>query len=125
MLMGFVGVAGFSFLAMNHDGMGGHNGCIAATANDTVCPMVLGAFESAFFHIDTFKSFSLAVVGSGMATLFVLLFAAAIGRSLLVYRAVFADRHSFFNRHAFDVPKLFEKSFTSWLALHENSPTTA
>ena len=123
MLMGFVGVAGFSFLAMNHEEADGHNGCIAATANDMTCPMVLGAFESAIFHIDTFKSFSLAVVGSGVAILFVLIFAAIASRSLFANRAIFADRYSFLHRRAFYVPKLFEKSLAHWLALHENSPS--
>ncbi|MBI3088714.1 MAG: hypothetical protein HYY99_00395 [Candidatus Colwellbacteria bacterium] len=56
----FAGIGTLGFIAMNHSD--GHQGCIAATAQAVECPgdnLSLLGFIS--FHLNAFKSFSLAL----------------------------------------------------------------
>lgn len=59
LLLAFVGVAVFGYVAMGHDSDGGHLSCIANYSKTVSCP---ASFESALFHINIFRSFSLTVL---------------------------------------------------------------
>ena len=61
MILGFIGVAVFGFLAMGEHGPG-HNfsGCIAALRGETNCSALGGLVSFASFHLNAFKVFSSA-----------------------------------------------------------------
>ncbi len=115
LLFGFVGVAVFGFLAMNHVGAEGHGGCLAAQARNTECPGS-GDSDLGLFHINAFKSFSLAIV---LAVLSLAVFFSLSKEKLLVPIAF----------QGTNAPEVFEftsfRAFREWLTLLENSPSYA
>ncbi len=118
LILSFLAVAVFGFLAMNMENERGHANCIAAVAGDTTCPEG-NAFASALFHITAYKNFSAALVVLALMLPF----------GLIVV---------FGNKSALPPPNLnptFQKysapfkssalarQLIHWLALHENSPS--
>lgn len=76
LLVAFIAIAVFGFLAMGHTSKGYvHGGCIAATARASTCETDAYNF---FFHISVFKSFSQAMVGGAMILLALLIFLRAM-----------------------------------------------
>lgn len=116
-LTSFVAVTVFGVFGMNHTN--GHNearGCIAATSQGIDCPKEAGITFAAF-HLDAFKHFSTAIFGLLLISLF-----AAIGLSLgrTSLAPPCAARISRAYRECLRL--LSTRSYTRWLALHENSP---
>ncbi|OGN09413.1 MAG: hypothetical protein A3J46_01250 [Candidatus Yanofskybacteria bacterium RIFCSPHIGHO2_02_FULL_41_11] len=70
MILGFIGVAVFGFLAMGEHGPG-HNfsGCIAALQGKADCSAFGGLVSFASFHLDAFKVFSSANFSAAIAAL--------------------------------------------------------
>ena len=64
MLVAFIAIAVFGFLAMDHNKGYTHGGCIAATSVATTCASA--QHDHSFFHISIFKSFSLAMLGGAV-----------------------------------------------------------
>ena len=129
LLIGFVGLAVFGAFGMNHGNGPSHdiamNDCIASTVKGVDCPIEVKSLDFVVFHIDAFKSFSLATLGEDVVSVLLLSFVSlffiglAIFSSFLLrrlqlvfYRCRFLDSFSHFQ----------EKEFIGWLALHENSP---
>ena len=123
----FIGIAVFGFVGMHH-GMQVHDGgCIAATSQGTDCPKQANPVDYAVFHLDAFKSFSLASFRESPLNVF-----------LLAFAALFLIGFGFFPRFFLRPPHLIlsqstfrdtffspqKQEITHWLALHENSPST-
>lgn len=124
-LASFIGLAVFGFMGMNHGNSDGHAGCLAASANGTTCPGFLNILGIANFHIDAFKTFSSVPFDGSLTILFLLLLTACVGYRFLI-RAVPPNAFSFLRFRSRESSKDFlKKSFTRWLALHENSPSPA
>lgn len=115
-LVSLTSVAVFGFITMNHEGEQGHGGCIAATARGVDCPAVVGTLGLAFFHLDTFKGFSLGLVIAVLALALLFWFAQDF-----VY--IFSEFYIGAARETFAFSSF--RDFTRWLALHENSPALA
>ncbi len=127
LITGFIGIAVFGVFAMNHGSEHGHNGCIAATAKGVDCPKEEGAISFLNFHLDAFRSFSTATFGDNIAgallLLIALILAVAGGVVASIHTAppalaVNYHRRQFLESYSFP----FQREFTHWLALHENSP---
>ena len=126
LVFSFIGVAVFSVLAMGHEAGRGHVGCLALTASGIDCAKE-DALSSIVFHFNTFRSFSLATFGDNLASALIWLFALALIIGLRTIAGVqpiasivaASQRHRHFleSRHS-----PFQREFTHWLALHENSP---
>ncbi|MDO8505931.1 MAG: hypothetical protein Q7S48_05165 [bacterium] len=72
LLITFISIAVFGFLAMGHASNGHmHGGCIAAAARASTCE---SDADDSFFHINVFKSFSQAMISSAMLFISALLF---------------------------------------------------
>ena len=115
-LASLIGVSVFGFVTMNHESGQGHEGCIAATARGGDCPIINNELGLLFFHLDTFKGFSLGIVLAALAFILPLWFAKDF-----IY--VFSE----FRIGVVPAPSAFSsfRDFTHWLALHENSPASA
>ena len=124
LLVGFIGIAVFGFLAINHGGSHGHSGCLAAVAKGTDCPYETGTAASVAFHLDTFKGFSTAVfgenAGSAVTLLLLLLLSVGLGIGQRIYSRTL-PLPFFLVHRLFAQP--FQLQFAQWLALHENSPS--
>lgn len=115
LILSFIGVAVFSMFAMG-DGAHEHNGCIAAASQGFDCSKVSGALSFIGFHFDAFRSFSTAII-----VILALAVAAGIGNGIYLPSQALAigyQRGRFFESFS----STFERDFTRWLALHENSP---
>src|SRR3989344_2952363 len=115
-LTSLIGVAVFGFMTMNHESGHGYERCIAATARGIDCPAASGKVSLVFFHLDTFKGFSLGIVLAALALTLPFWFAKDF-----VY--VFSEFRIDAAREAFAFSSF--RDFTHWLALHENSPALA
>ena len=126
LILGLLGIAVFGVFAMNHGSGYGHNGCIAATLQGADCPKGENALSFLTFHLGAFQSFSTAIFGQTILSLFLLvaslLLLARIVLSTLYITPEPSDLHSRF-RHFLELPaSSFQKRIIRWLALHENSP---
>ena len=129
MILGFIGVAVFGFLAMGEHGPG-HNfsGCIAALQGKADCSAFGGLVSFASFHLDAFKVFSSANFSAATAVGLVL-FSAALVFSTASASRLFDLRFSkntdssavtYSVGYGFYTP--LEQNLKNWFALHENSP---
>lgn len=122
-IFGFLGVAVFGVLAMDHGRIGG---CLATIANGGFCPNVSNLLELISFYSGIFKSFSMAVLGQQalMAFLIILfMIEGALGRVTLIRQTNIFNNLCFLqNRFPERAALVYKKDFISWLALHENSP---
>lgn len=124
-----IGLFGFFDVHANTDmNMQSHNtpiNCIAATVNGVDCPEQTSPIDFATFHIDAFKSFSLATLTEGVSNVlpfaFIFLFFIDIAffTSYLLRLPRLAFYRHRFSDYSFSPQK---QKFTRWLAIHENSP---
>ena len=118
-LIGFISIAVFGFLAMGHDAAS-RGACLAMTFNRSACPA--GVFEMISFYSNAFKNFSLATISLGLnlailaATLMLALFAA-------FFSPVASYASPILRRVEFLAPLVSRQDFIRWLSLHENSPS--
>ncbi len=124
LIVGFAGIAVFGIFAMNHGGSD-HGGCIAAASSGINCPNEGEGLSFLNFHIDTFRNFTTATFGGGMAALFAVFVLIAAGFCIGAIRgngtspklalAFYRSPEEFFHSP-------FTIRLNHWLALHENSP---
>lgn len=125
-LLGFIGMAGFGFLAMSPQG--DMHGCIAALTRGAECPAESNSVSSLSFHAGVLKGFSTATVDGGFLMVFLLLAALAL---LLWYRsstdveALFPALLSRYKQEARFFASPFKQRILRWFSLHENSPAGA
>jgi hypothetical protein len=120
----YIGVAVFGFLGMHHKGAHGDGGCIASTARGMDCPKEAGPIDLETFHLDAFKSFSLATFGENIASTLSLAFASLFFLCLVFPAAFFRPLQFVFYRQRFRGSFSRERqALIRWLALHENSPS--
>jgi hypothetical protein len=61
LIIGFIGLAVFGFFGM-HSGMQDHDGdCAVATVQGGDCPKQSNLFNYLTFHLEVFRSFSIAI----------------------------------------------------------------
>src|SRR3989338_1693242 len=70
LLIGFMEIATFGLIAMNHGNAYDHNGCIIAAAQGADCPNGTDPLSFVAFHLDAFKNFSTAVFGNNILSIF-------------------------------------------------------
>jgi hypothetical protein len=126
-IFSFAAIAVFGVFAMNHGGEHSH-GCIAATAQGVAdCPNQANPFAFLAFHLDAFKSFSTATVGSLLASALLVALALIFVSFLALFFKDTAPLLSRLQTHqrkrqeSFEFP--FRLQLNHWLALHENSPS--
>lgn len=114
---GVLGAAVFSIPYMHDEGERHASGCIAAASYGVDCPDGAQAAEFASFHFGALRNLAPAPSAAASAA-FVAFLALAIGVGVLV------DLSSprALRRPAARVLVRLREEFTSWLALHENSP---
>lgn len=124
----FFAIAVFGIFVMSHGPGHSHTGCIAATAGGADCPKGEGALSFIAFHLNALRSFSTATFGDNFAnTLFMF---AALALSIILGTVVRSGpgprtpatnyhRRRSLGSHSF----AYQREFTGWLALHENSPS--
>ena len=126
-ILGFLGLSVFGYLAMRHESGQGHSFCAFIDTIKGDCPNSSAQFSFLNFHINAFKSFSSAVF-SNIATsailllsLLILLFGFEYFRDFLV--APFRLRPTIYKIPFFGFSDchLFKK-LTHWLTIKENSP---
>lgn len=116
LLVGFVGIAVFGFLAMGHDS---GEWCLASAANRSACPPGISGAVS--FYASAFRSFSLAVFTAAVMVLLVVIFGAS-SRFIAVPILPVLSIVNFYQRPDFFKPFSEERALY-WLSLHENSPS--
>ena len=116
LLIGFIAIAVFGFLAMGHS-FG--EWCLASAANRSACPAGIGGAVS--FYANAFKSFSLAVFAAGSMILFVAAFG-VLSRLIPSFVLPVFSEINFSQRPEFFKP-FSETRALRWLSLHENSPS--
>jgi hypothetical protein len=123
-LASFLAIAVFGVFAMNHGSGHDHEeGCIAATAQGTYCPKEGSVLSFLNFHLDAFRSFSVATFGGNLVNIMSLLTALVlvffgIITSINPASGISYRRRQFLESYSFS----FQREITHWLALHENSP---
>gem|GEM_PF-6519282 len=125
-IIGFISVAVFGFLAIGHINEMAHSGCLAALAQNGVCPSATNVpLAAAFSHLNILKSFSSALLNNAALMLSLALFAGALSASVRI------PDFSVFGEVASLLPAMLrdgENSISShfdWLAIHLNSPSFA
>lgn len=124
-LVSFIGMAGFGFLAMSPQG--DMHGCIAALTRGIECPAGGDNVSSLAFHAGVIKGFSNATVNAGLLAAF-LLFAAFV-LAFVSYRsgesvaAPFVSAYSRCKQEARFFASPFLQRIQRWFSLHENSPS--
>ena len=124
----FVSIAVLGIYTMNHGGEPAHSGCLAATANGAPCRDESNAWSFLALHLDAFKSFSIATMGSSLAfflvilTILVSFVYKVLPRvpSLTLPLSCTAQKQ---RPYSSEYPNRLQ--FIHWLALHENSPSVA
>lgn len=126
LVIGFVSLAVFGVLAVNHTQEHGHSGCIATAIQKSECPRQNSSLNYLAFHFDAFKDFSTAAFGKNIFFLLLTLILFAIGAGLALFfgKIALPQLGSVSSRSRnwefFSSPQTQE--LTHWLALHENSP---
>lgn len=129
LIFGLVGIAVFGVFSMNH-GLGhGSSGCIAAITKGIDCPKETGNSFFINFHLNAFRGFSTAVVGTTVSNaLFLfavsLLFGFGIRFSIGIvpFQSALCSRYK---RSLESFVSPLQQKLIRWLALYENSPTAA
>ena len=126
MLLSFVGMAGFGFLAMSsQDNMAG---CIAALARGVECPAGIDNASSLSFHAGVVKAFSTATVNAGFLAaflLFAILVLAFVRRDNTNIGAPFLVSYSRYKQEVRARACPLAQRIQYWFSLHENSPAFA
>ena len=122
MLLSFVGMAGFGFLAMSPQG--DMHGCIAALTRGGECPAASDNFASLTFHAGAIKGFSTATVNAGFLAAFFLF---AISLVAFVQRkdenaaVPFLASYSRYKQEVRVFASPLVQRIQRWFSLHENS----
>lgn len=125
-LLGFIGMAGFGFLAMSPQG--DMHGCIAALTRGVQCPAESDSFSSLTFHAGVIKSFSTATVSAGLFAMFLLLailvlaFSNKRGENIAL---PFLASLSRYKQETRVLASPLGQRILHWFSLHENSPAFA
>ena len=123
LLLGFIGVAVFGFVAMMHEDGHGHDGCVAATAQATACPMNFSPL-SIPFHMDTFKAFSTAIPSAGLFAILALLAIFINALAANAARGIFVSSYATGYDHLLSAEASSSiRALHQWLARLENSPS--
>lgn len=125
-LLGFIAMAGFGFLAMSPQG--DMHGCIAALTRGGECPAESDSFASLAFHAGAIKSFSTATVNTGFLVVFLLfavLAAAFLHKNREAITAPFIAAYSRYKQEVRFFASPLSQRIQRWLSLHENSPAIA
>ncbi|MDO8474288.1 MAG: hypothetical protein Q7S62_01990 [bacterium] len=123
MLLSFVGMAGFGFLAMSPQG--DMHGCVAALTRGGECPVGSDSFASLTFHAGAIKGFSTATVNAGFLAIFFLF---AISVLAFVHRndesvaKPFLVSYSRYKQEVRFFASPLAQRIQRWFSLHENSP---
>ena len=123
MLLSFVGMAGFGFLAMSPQG--DMHGCIAALARGVECPAGTDNASSVSFHAGVVKAFSTATVNANFLAVFLLLAMLAVAfvrRDDENIGAPFLVSYSRYKQEVRSRACPFAQRIQHWFSLHENSP---
>ncbi len=123
LIISFVSIAVFGFVAMNHRG-GNHFGCVASTAKAINCSNRLDTLAFISFHFGVLKSFSAATTAS--LTIAALLLISALAAVLITnLRANKILNFLAFKLSIKETDSYFAKKqqLIRWLAIHENSPS--
>ena len=130
LILSFLGIAVFGFLAINHGNEHEHTGCIVTTAKGVDCPFSANTFLFAVFHLDTLKSFSTATFNYNyfnsiiLLTLLVLLLGwISHFRTKSDLLTLASAQYRLSKKEFYFSP--FQQNLIGWLALHENSPTVS
>ena len=125
LFISFVGVVVLGFSVMTH--ANGHNlngGCFAATARGVNCPEQV-KLDYVSFHLEAFRSFSLAIFGESLANILLFMFSLILFVGFGVFPSFFSKSFQF-NLGRYKSRIYFSSSqkqeLVRWLALHENSP---
>ena len=123
LIISFIAIAVFGFVSIGHTD--GNVGCIAETSQG-VCPMEGSSLGTAFFHLNSFKSFSTALITTDS-----LISLITIALSALIY-ALFALSHTsespILARVSYKIAdkgpiiSASKSRILSFLSLFENSP---
>lgn len=125
-LISFIGMAGFGFLAMSPQGE--MHGCIAALTRGGECPAGSDIFASLSFHAGAIKGFSTATIAAGLFTAFFLFAAfvtAFMQRSGESVAAPFLASYSRYKQEVRFFASPLKQRILRWFSLHENSPVIA
>ncbi|HEY4528103.1 MAG TPA: hypothetical protein VJL09_03605 [Candidatus Paceibacterota bacterium] len=117
LILSFVSVAVFGFLAMEHQAGHEMELCLAKTVQSAPCEKSGSLFASTY-HARVFKSFSLALLAALAVFAVFLLFMGRFPEPALTLPGRFPEKISL----KFASPLRFEK--LKWLAFHETSPTS-
>lgn len=124
-IIGFVSVAVFGFLAIGHINEMAHSGCLAALAQNGVCPSATNVpLAAAFSHLNILRSFSSALLNNA-ALLLTLVAMAGISFGAMripVFSAYLTEASSFLPRLLQSGDNSISRNF-EWLAIHFNSPS--
>jgi Na+/H+-translocating membrane pyrophosphatase len=123
MLLSFVGMAGFGFLAMSPQG--DMHGCIAALTRGGECPAGSDNFASVAFHAGAIKGFSTATAATGFLVtllLFVVLSAVFAHTNEENAAVPFAAAYSQYKQEVRVFASALWQRVQRWFSLHENSP---
>lgn len=124
LISSFVSIAVFGVFAMSHGMERGHAGCIAATAQGADCPKEESVLSFIAFHLDTLRSFSTAIFGQNILSLFPLIVSLLL---LIATGTLYAGLGAFgllsqFKQSLEPSPSPLQQHSIRWLALHEHSP---
>ena len=114
----FFSISLLSFLAMDSTT---HISCLAERMQGTSCP-INDPFAALAFHLDAFKYFGTAIVGSYVSALSLLL-TLFIGLTALIIIPKNYPNLSAFSYKRTAPPQTSIRKKTRWLSLHENSPS--
>ena len=117
-LVGFTGMAVFSFLGMGeHTGFRGR--CLAELASNATCPPNSGPVSASLFHLNAFKTFSTGLTGTLVLGLIALLGLTLM--SLAAHQPSQPPALSYLGQA--DAPLPVNPQLAHWLARLENSPS--
>lgn len=125
-LISFIGMAGFGFLAMSPEG--DMHGCIAALTRGGECPAGSDIFASLSFHAGAIKGFSTATVAAGLFAVFFLFSTfvlAFIHRNDEGVAAPFLVSYSRYKQEVRFFASPLRQRILRWFSLHENSPVAS
>lgn len=118
LLVGFIGIAVFGFLAMGHSA-DFKGKCLASVVNRSICPVNMA--DAVNFYLSAFKSFSLAVLSFGLNLMaLAAVFAAVL--CFVIFSPLFNFNSFSFSKSVFAAPANIKRNFLRWLSLHEQSP---
>lgn len=137
LIASYIGVAVFGAYGMHTqaENLQGHQGivtsassnCMASIAKGTDCPKETDPIDFASFHIDVFRSFSLATFGENLlASLLLLVFLfIGVGLNALFGKYAPPDLYVAYSRYGLEqYSSPPRQQILRWLALHENSPAS-